>query len=103
MRLLAKSRVPKAVCHVIRSSTDSQLKCRPPRPQPLWRNGTTVTHQWQITRPIAMTAPALAPIPIARGACQRSSHRDAVWPSEVHGLRSAIRPENHKRVRTNAG
>ena len=66
MRLLAKSRVPKAVCNVIRSSTDSQLKCRPP-PRAALGNGTTVTHRWQIMRPIAMTAPALVPILTARG------------------------------------
>ena len=66
MRLIAKSRVPTAVRHVIRSSTDSQLKCWPPPPAALG-NGTTVTHQGQIMRPIAMTAPALAPILIARG------------------------------------
>lgn len=59
MRLLAKSRVPKAICHVIRSSTDSQLKCWPPAAL----GSTTVTHQEQIMRPIA----ARAPILIARG------------------------------------
>ena len=58
MRLIAKSRVPTAVCHVIRSSTDSQLNCWRPPPAALG-NGTTVTHQELIMRPIAARAPIL--------------------------------------------